>query len=613
MKLTASLLLALIISLNSFSQSGWVKQYSGVNTPLNTFYFNNLYTGYTAGDGGKILKTTNGGINWLIYNTYESCWFSTIWFININTGFVGAINNYSYKTTNGGVNWNIYFSSGNDRYQYQFINDLTGYSVGPGYQVMKTTDGGMNWVFKNPYSTTSFYMLSAVNADTVYFGGGLPIIFKTTNGGDSYLQMSSPNNRLPSSLFFVDAETGYCTGFGPPYFLAKTTNGGAKWTNIIYSNKIKYYDIKMINDQTGFIIADKIRTDFLLKTTNAGENWTKSFYYDNWLQTSYFINENTGYVSGYDGAIFKTTNGGDLPVYSVSGIIKYADNNQTVSSGKVKAIKHFIGSNQFIAIDSAEIQADGSYVMPYLPQDSLYIMAFQDDEDNSAFVPTYYQSTIFWQNAGIIYPSSNLTGIDVYVFRNNAGPEFFHIGGNISTNSSSMNYLPDAIVYAKSGNNFMGYSVSNNSGNYRIDKLQNGNYEIIVDLIGYRSSRCIQQVNGLSIDDLNFILQSYLIGVDPPGNPVPENFWLGQNYPNPFNPTTTIRFSIPPFEGSSGRIVTVTIYDILGREVATLVNEQLKPGTYEVEWDGREFSSGIYFYKLISGNYLETKKMVLLK
>src|SRR3990172_2010479 len=251
--------------------------------------------------------------------------------------------------------------------------------------------------------------------------------------------------------------------------------------------------------------------------------------------------------------------------------------------------------------------------MPYLPQDSLYIMAFQDDEDNSAFVPTYYQSTIFWQNAGIIYPSSNLTGIDVYVFRNNAGPEFFHIGGNISTNSSSMNYLPDAIVYAKSGNNFMGYSVSNNSGNYRIDKLQNGNYEIIVDLIGYRSSRCIQQVNGLSIDDLNFILQSYLIGVDPPGNPVPENFWLGQNYPNPFNPTTTIRFSIPPFEGSSGRIVTVTIYDILGREVATLVNEQLKPGTYEVQWDGREFSSGIYFYKLISGNYLETKKMVLLK
>jgi hypothetical protein len=95
---------------------------------------------------------------------------------------------------------------------------------------------------------------------------------------------------------------------------------------------------------------------------------------------------------------------------------------------------------------------------------------------------------------------------------------------------------------------------------------------------------------------------------------VPNSFNLSQNYPNPFNPVTKIKFSLPALKlREAGVPVKLIIYDILGREIATIVNEQLKPGSYEIEWDGSQYSSGIYLYKLISGDFTESKKMVLIK
>lgn len=108
-------------------------------------------------------------------------------------------------------------------------------------------------------------------------------------------------------------------------------------------------------------------------------------------------------------------------------------------------------------------------------------------------------------------------------------------------------------------------------------------------------------------------------GINPISNEVPADFKLYQNYSNPFNPSTKIRFDIPPNGKWQTTDVKLIVYDILGREVATLVNEQLKPGTYEVEWDGSNFTSGIYFYRLVTDSYGETKsftdvkKMVLVK
>jgi hypothetical protein len=93
----------------------------------------------------------------------------------------------------------------------------------------------------------------------------------------------------------------------------------------------------------------------------------------------------------------------------------------------------------------------------------------------------------------------------------------------------------------------------------------------------------------------------------------PEEFSLSQNYPNPFNPTTTIQYSIPSNGKGETSNVTLKVFDVLGNEAATLVNEEKQPGVYEVEFDASQLSSGIYFYKLQTENYSSTKKMILLK
>jgi hypothetical protein len=98
----------------------------------------------------------------------------------------------------------------------------------------------------------------------------------------------------------------------------------------------------------------------------------------------------------------------------------------------------------------------------------------------------------------------------------------------------------------------------------------------------------------------------------------PDEFVLYQNYPNPFNPTTKIRYSIAASPKSSPKERTLNevrlkVYDILGNEIVTLVDEQKEAGYYEVEWDATQLASGVYFYRLQAGNFIQTKKMVLLR
>jgi hypothetical protein len=109
------------------------------------------------------------------------------------------------------------------------------------------------------------------------------------------------------------------------------------------------------------------------------------------------------------------------------------------------------------------------------------------------------------------------------------------------------------------------------------------------------------------------IVDSIYIGINKISNIVPSSFSLHQNYPNPFNPTTKIKFAIPSNVRSQTSDVKLIIYDIQGREITTLVNEQIQPGTYEVTFDGSQYSSGIYFYELRAGNFRDTKRMLLVK
>ncbi|RJP64834.1 MAG: T9SS C-terminal target domain-containing protein [Ignavibacteriales bacterium] len=93
------------------------------------------------------------------------------------------------------------------------------------------------------------------------------------------------------------------------------------------------------------------------------------------------------------------------------------------------------------------------------------------------------------------------------------------------------------------------------------------------------------------------------------------DFYLSQNYPNPFNPSTTINYSIPveTLRATSLQHVTIKVYDVLGREVATLVDEEKPAGNYEITFNANKLSSGIYYYRIISNGFIESKKMTFLK
>jgi hypothetical protein len=132
-----------------------------------------------------------------------------------------------------------------------------------------------------------------------------------------------------------------------------------------------------------------------------------------------------------------------------------------------------------------------------------------------------------------------------------------------------------------------------------------------------RSIYFANSLTGWAVGDLGTILKTGnggITGIKPISNITPENFSLYQNYPNPFNPVTKIKFDIKEsVVRSQNSVVKLRVFDILGKEVATLVNEQLQPGTYEVTFDASQYSSGIYFYKLTTEGFTETKRMMLVK
>ncbi|MBL0106462.1 MAG: T9SS type A sorting domain-containing protein [Ignavibacteria bacterium] len=115
---------------------------------------------------------------------------------------------------------------------------------------------------------------------------------------------------------------------------------------------------------------------------------------------------------------------------------------------------------------------------------------------------------------------------------------------------------------------------------------------------------------GWAVGDDGVILKTdNLVELNEVNNILPDNYYLKQNFPNPFNPTTNLEFGISDFG-----FVSLKVYDILGKELAVLVNEQLSPGNYVKEFEGSNYPSGVYFYSLlIDGNVKDTKRMVLLK
>jgi hypothetical protein len=200
-------------------------------------------------------------------------------------------------------------------------------------------------------------------------------------------------------------------------------------------------------------------------------------------------------------------------------------------------------------------------------------------------------------------------GVNVVYFDNRNGTDSMEVFISRSTDGgdtwfdfvvSDHKFRPKAVTGAGQGN--QGDNIGMTSGNGKLYPVWMDNsapkdtFQIWCTIIDYNSLPGVKKIN----------------------NEIPENFILSQNYPNPFNPVTKIRFQIPLLRGVDGtevsrQGVSFKIFNILGHEIETLVNQALKPGTYEAEWDGTNFPSGIYFYQLKTDNYVETKKMILLR
>lgn len=157
---------------------------------------------------------------------------------------------------------------------------------------------------------------------------------------------------------------------------------------------------------------------------------------------------------------------------------------------------------------------------------------------------------------------------------------------NVETQS-----YPVTLSWELNPENGITYSFIGDSGVGKISDIKSNNGNILINKTNNNKIRLLASAEKIS----NSVSH-------------PTVYSLMQNYPNPFNPTTMIKYSLPKVSG-----VTLIIYDILGRKVTTLVNEQRQPGNYEVKWDASNVASGIYFYQLKTKDYVDTKKMILLK
>ncbi|MEW5798131.1 MAG: carboxypeptidase regulatory-like domain-containing protein [Bacteroidota bacterium] len=239
------------------------------------------------------------------------------------------------------------------------------------------------------------------------------------------------------------------------------------------------------------------------------------------------------------------------------------------------------------------------------------------------YAPAFYShdtSNMRWKRATkIVINGNSVDGIDIYVHP--FGPSAQGYTGIVGTvnYSSSMGggnmqggVKSGAVVYAYRGGEIAGYAFTNAEGNYAITGLSAGSYSVFVDKPGYNESVVVNAEAGYTISGTpvsgtaDFMLSPTSVTVDRTVQPT--QFVLDQNYPNPFNPNTTISYSLPNAEN-----VTLKVYDLLGKEVTTLVSGYQQSGKYTVTFNAAQLSSGVYFYRLEFGKNTFVKKMILMK
>ncbi|MBI5404244.1 MAG: T9SS type A sorting domain-containing protein [Ignavibacteriae bacterium] len=545
-----------------------------IKTPLNNMNIQSLAilgANIFAGAGGSgVYFSSNDGNNWIQTSLNNAIVNKLLTYGNII--FAGTSFDGVYFSTNNGVNWTQTASGQSVRTLVVSGNIIyAGTANGTGVGgVLISSNNGVNWIQSNFNSTYVFALASNPNA--VFAGTGGMGIYLSSNNGINWIQTSlnAPYNIQSLATYGNNIFAGlymYC------FFMS--TNNGLNW----------------IQKNEGFgVTIPTIRSILVFGNYIYAGTYGLSIWRRN-------LNELLGNA------------------FSVSGFVRYLDNNQPVTSGKVKAFKFDKNTWNVIYLDSANIQSDGSYTLSNVPQDSIDIGVFPNSTPPNDWVITYYPSTIYWENATTLYPTGNLTNINIGAIRLAASTNNNSVSGKITGIADNpASNLKDAFVYAKNGNTFVRCTTSDINGRYSLASLPEGSIKIIATRLGFsRDSASLNVTSTSNTDSINFLLSRYTVGINQISSEVPSEFKLFQNFPNPFNPTTIIKFQI-----KDSRLVTLKVYDILGKEVAVLVNAKLQPGEYETQFPNisitnNQLPSGIYFYRLQTENFSEIKRMVLLK
>ena len=392
-------------------------------------------------------------------------------------------------------------------------------------------------------------------------------------------------------MWFVNANTGLITVLSP-YNLIKTSNGGVSWFVIPTDSFTRPAKMQFFNDTLGIGMGqDPSFISYITKTTNCGLNWTRINSSGSVYQDMYFVNKDTGWVCGYDGnndRVWRTTDGG------VSFQSQFS--NPGFGADKLFFLKQKINNEYWGWVLAGHLyrttNSGASWNMIFgsfsAVCSSLEDMFFKDTLNG-----------IITRNLSCFSLTTNggYNWVDV--------SEWYSADSHIGMGNDTIGWLTlatDSVL--KTNNFFLNYGkqpipITSSTEIFALDTFN--------VYAGRNQSNMMKTTNG----------GGPLVGIEQISSNVPAGFSLSQNYPNPFNPQTTVEFSL-----SKDAYVTLTIYDILGKEVsAALNNEYITAGTYKAVLDFGKINvtSGVYFYKVSVSDgsakifFTESKKLVYIK
>ncbi len=571
------------------------------NPEIDAAKFLNADFGWILSFYGYLYKTSNGGQSWVNDTTFKYLYLFDVTPVTENECWVvardGAPNSRFYKTTNGGLNWALKMTNASSYTKINFINSFTGYSCGNG-RILRTQNGGDDWdtLFpsQTPFSIQTIFTSDGITMLSAGEGSGPSNkFFKSTNSGANWAITSATSTITFNDIYFKDKKNGIAVGDTGSIY--KSLDSGKTWS--ITGGTSGLSKIFFADDNTGFSISTF--SSVIFKTTNFGESWFNSGYpvTSTGFHTVDFVNSQTGFIGGVDKKIIKTTNAGInwinvSPAGSIFYTYRFID---------------FINENTGWAIgDITYNLIHGGYYRV------TQIIKTTNQGENWSQIYSYQDET----TPNVIYDKiqffNNTKG---WIISDNAIKQT--TDGGLSW--SNFQTIDGAKTLKMLDENTGWAGGANGNGAASIFKTTNGGINWYRQY--FENGRGINSICILNSDyvwacgNLSGIYRTTdgggkISSITPISNNSPDNFSLHQNYPNPFNPSTVIRYQL-----SAAGFTTLKVFDLLGKEVASLVNEKQNAGSYAVDFNSSDFNlpSGIYFYTLNVGEFKETKKMVLVK